>query len=313
MATTKLLATPKILATWLALHLAAAVLCSGWAAEPPGSQRPTSNTPRTGKETAILPANDKELAVDARGDPLPPGALTRCGTNRLRHGGLLWCAAVSPDGKTVASAGDDFYLSDETDPVIRLWDAGTGKELRQCRGRLFSPVWVRFSPDGKTLASLSAVRMGKEQTVHLWDVATGKQLHILKHQVRERPAFFRYALAFSADGRMLASSGADATIRLWDVTSGSELRSWSETGRADALAFSPDGKVLAAGVNQYLSLLDVNTGASRRIELEDSPCGVSALQFSPDGKVLVWSNYREQVAPDGRTLGWANCIGFVHW
>jgi WD40 repeat protein len=152
--------------------------------------------------------------------------------------------------------------------------------------------------------------LGKEQTVHVWDVATGKLLHILRHQLRERPLFSRYALAFSADGRLLASSAADRAVRLWDVATGSELRHWSEPGRADALAFSPDAKVLAAGVNQYLYLLDVNTGASRRTELVTA---VSALQFSPDGKALVWGNYREQVAPDGRTLGWANCIGFVHW
>jgi WD40 repeat protein len=313
MATIKLLATPKTPATWLALLLSAAAVCTGWATEPLGPQRPAANAPRTGPESETLSVNGKGPRVDSLGDPSPLGALARCGTNRLRHGGLLWCAAVSPDGKLVASAGDDYYLSHEIDPVIRLWDAATGKELRQCRGHLFSPVWVRFSPDGRTLASLSAVRMGKEQTVHVWDVATGKQLHVLRHQARERPAFFRYALAFSADGRMLASSAADGTVRLWDVATGDELRHWSEPGRADALAFSPDGKVLAAGVNQYLSLLDVSTGASRRTELPDSPCGVSALQFAPDGKTLVWSNYREQVAPDGRTLGWANCIGFVHW
>jgi WD40 repeat protein len=157
------------------------------------------------------------------------------------------------------------------------------------------------------------VGLRKEQTVCLWDVSTGKQLHVLSHQARERPAFFPYALAFSADGRMLASSGADGTVRLWDVAAGKELRCWPEPRRADALAFSRDGKVLAAGVNESLWLLDVSTGASRRAQLDDWSCGVSALQFAPDGKALVWSNYREQVALDGGTLGWANCVGFVHW
>jgi WD40 repeat protein len=310
MATTKLLVTPKVPAPWLALLLAAATVCPGWATEPPASQQPAANAPRTGRETGTQPGNEKELPVDLVGDPLPPGALARCGTTRLRHGGRICCAAVSPDGKMVASVGDALHVDQEVDPVIRLWDAATGKELRQCRGHLLPPVWVRFSPDGSTLASLSAVGMRKEQTVHLWDVATGKRLHVLRHQAPERPAFFPYALAFSADGRMLASSGADGTVRLWDVATGKELRHWSEPRRTDALAFSPDGKVLAAGVNQYLYLLDVSTGASRRTELVSA---VSALQFSLDGKALVWGNYREQVAPDGTTLGWANCIGFVHW
>jgi WD40 repeat protein len=96
------------------------------------------------------------------------------------------------------------------------------------------------------------------------------------------------------------------------VATGNEIRHWSALGRADALAFSPDGKLLAAGWGQDLWLLDVSTGASRQTELPDAVGGVSALQFSPDGKALVWSNYREQVAPDGRTVGWYNCIGFVH-
>src|SRR5262245_892153 len=83
-------------------------------------------------------AGGKSALTDLYGDPLPPGALARLGTLRLRMKDGAGAIALSPDGKAVAAAGHD---------AVRLWDAATGKEVRRFEGP-FGSVWhLAFSPD----------------------------------------------------------------------------------------------------------------------------------------------------------------------
>src|SRR5437867_3892924 len=69
---------------------------------------------------------DSSSAADTLGDPLPAGAVARLGTTRLRHASHVINLAYSPDGKVLATAGDD--------DLARLWDANTGKEIRRLIG-----------------------------------------------------------------------------------------------------------------------------------------------------------------------------------
>ena len=117
--------------------------------------------------------------------------------------------ALTADGKLLARAG--------TDKTVDLWDVASGKKLHTLKGHTAPLLRVAFSPDGKTLASITGSWLPDDVLgeVKLWDVATGKERVSLKgHPTR------MLSLAFSPDGKTLAS--AAGTVKLWDVATGKE-------------------------------------------------------------------------------------------
>jgi WD40 repeat protein len=184
--------------------------------------------------------------------------------------------AFSPDGKLLATAGGNPGQYGE----IKLWEASTGKELRDWRGHRDNIFAIAFSPDGALLATCSYDRL-----IKLWEVATGQEIRTLKDHT---DAVF--SMAFSSDGKRLASVSADRTVKLWDVATGVRLFTLSDALDAlNAVAFHPSGKWLAgAGADRIIRIWELGTSEGRQLRSmiahEDA---INALAFSPDGKLLA--------------------------
>ncbi|MCI0739988.1 MAG: hypothetical protein L0Y72_13165 [Gemmataceae bacterium] len=245
---------------------------------------------------------------DVWSDSLPPGALCRFGTIRLRHHDDIVSLAVSPDGKTAATAGGNRHRHQSQHP-IRLWDLETGKQIHEFVGHGAPPCALAFSSDGKTLASVAS------DTVSLWDIAAGKRLYaFLVSRTPEKSLSSRLSVAFSPDARLLASSCSDHVARMWDVRSGSEVRTWRENHAANSLRFSRDGKRFASLGGGTIGVFDTESG--RRLQSLKSVWGTTLL-LSKSGKEIICETKRgfltwcdiekgtELLTVPGRLLGYS--------
>ena len=190
--------------------------------------------------------------------------------------------AYSPDGSTVACGGGK--------NVVTLYDASTGtlkKIIGEGRNRRVTKL--AYSPDGKTITSKFESSFGPSpRGINLWDVETGThKLYISVNQVVRD-------FAYSPDGNTIATSGYGSIyIDFWDVETGNRKQSLRHptdpTISTGGIAFSPDGKTIAAGFQDgVIYLLDVETG-DRKQSLRhptDPTVSTGIVVFSPDGKAI---------------------------
>src|SRR5262249_15501747 len=217
--------------------------------------------------------------VDAHGDALPARAVARLGTVRLRHARPVEFLALPPDAALLAT-GNNF------EAVLQVWQTATGKRvLLRPVPEGFNMLVMAFTPDGKTLATSD-----EDGSLCLWDPHTGKRLTAIKGD----PA---YTLAFGPDGKVLAATGHGAPVRLWEVTRGPgaggavglrphNLPEGPAQG-ARVLAFSKDGKLLAAGASDGgLCLWDMAAG-KRLCYHRWAAVQARAAGFDANGRPLV--------------------------
>ena len=177
--------------------------------------------------------------------------------------------AFSPDGKKIASGS--------WPRTVNLWDVATQRTIATFEGEV-----VAFSPNGRILAT-------GRPNINLWDVATQRNIGTL-----EEHTSWVYSLAYSPDGKILASGLSDGMIALWDVATQRDIFTFEAHTEGInkfvlSLAFSPDGKILASGsYDGMIKLWDVATGTNIASIQEDgrSPY-IYSLAFSPDGTILA--------------------------
>jgi RNA polymerase sigma factor (sigma-70 family) len=158
------------------------------------------------------------------------------------HKTMLAGLMFTPDGKSIISRGIRLEGLSTGEPgeseteFVRFWDVASGK---QRRGWQWSDHGQALAPDGRRLVGFPMI--GK--TLALQEIATGQKcLDIDPKQG------LLFSVAFSPDGRTLATGGEDGTVALWDLPSGKELsRLAGHRGWALSLAFSPDGRTLVSG------------------------------------------------------------------
>jgi WD40 repeat protein len=206
---------------------------------------------------------DQPILLVAQNDPSKAELVVQTG-----HSGEIQAVAFSPDGRLLATGGDD--------ATVKLWDVASGLEIRTLYGLTDKVMDVEFSPDGKNIAGCG------DSVIRLWDTATGAAVKRLSGHT-----WNVNSIEFSPDGKRLASASIDQTVRLWDVAAGAQLSEYKGSERFGAVAFNPDGKTLAAADDGYkISLFDA---ADLKLIKEIRGVGTRphGLAFLNDGNTLV--------------------------
>ena len=207
------------------------------------------------------------------------------------HETSVFSAAFSPDGKQLATIGDD--------GTTILWDANTGKELLRLPGTtqpsdLYTEQRVAYSPDGKLLAACDSNQL------KVYDSATGELIMGLSGHEKDV-----ISIAFSPDSKYLATGSVDTTIRLWDASTGDLVRVLEgHSAEVGGLAFSPEAKfLLSSGEDGMLIIWDVTTGELLR-RLPDFT--VYKVSFNPAGTQVAAATFNglqiRAYAPDSAEL-----------
>jgi RNA polymerase sigma factor (sigma-70 family) len=268
--------------------------------------------PRTITQWIAFAPDGKALAAASEGKvihlvDLETGTVTRS----FKHDNVVFTVAFSADGLLLAAGG---YDSEGANYFGRIWEVGTGKELRRFSNGRGGLRTLAFSPDGTLLAG-----GGDDARLRLWDVATGQERRAFP------PDGYRLrSVAFAPDGRTVAAAGD--SVHLYDPATGKERQHIER--KALGLHFSADGRTLTGAVAGAVYRWDTATGRPLTPDTGGDSV-VDQVVVTPDGRRVitrdeasqahVWDaatgkhlrrlgvSYTHGVAlsPDGRFLAWS--------
>jgi WD40 repeat protein len=208
-----------------------------------------------------------------------------------------WSVTLTPDGALVA-AGSGTPSAAEQPGAVNIWETATGKLVRRFT-HAHAVTTVAFSPDGTTLAW-----GGQDAPLALWEIGKDRPRILAMSGALE-------CLAFAPDGRVLACGNSGGSVELCETATGKVIRTLAEPAsvvqafrpgppsptEVRGIAFSPDGKTLAAGHGTTVRLWEVHTGQTRGV-FSGHQGAIAACAFAPDGRsvatasadttILIW-------------------------
>jgi WD40 repeat protein len=203
------------------------------------------------------------------------------------HAQEVKAVAFAPDGKSVASLGDD--------GTVKVWDPAAGKELASLPGPKQGTVAVAYTPGGKSL-----VVVGADAVVRLYDPATWKQRATVRLGLRD----VVMSATLSPDGKLLATTAGNVVeqgrpageVQLWDAATGNKkgLLPGHDFGTSSAL-FAPDGKTL-------VTTGEIDVLVPGGLSMTESQVKFWSLANGRDLGGTLGKSQAAALAPDGKTL-----------
>jgi RNA polymerase sigma factor (sigma-70 family) len=261
---------------------------------------------------ALIQASTRAAAGGVAAVPAPVGALMK---GVLRD--MFWSKTKSLTVLTLAlglalTAGVLGWQAWAADTPGRTAGPDKGKDLSPAKGddTRAAPIWqakgnfkagngqlaaLALSPDGKTVAVANGFNNDgafnpQAMAVQLWDADQLKKRGILPGLKRPFPDVVG-SLTFSPDGKTLAVG--DSTLVLWDTATGKpKCRVPNQGSSLNAVAFSPDGKVVATvRADGLMCIANAKTGKLQFATQAHQILAVSSAAFADDGKTLVTGDY----------------------
>lgn len=236
----------------------------------------------------------------------------------------------SNDGHIAFAPNSNLLAISSSSNGVTVWNTEAWRQLARLANHV-QMAWVRFSPDGRLLASggghlagIEDVAEGTHKEVLIWEVSNLDSCVTLKGHEREVTA-----IAFSPDGSRAATSSNDGTVRVWNIATGvqtaclrTHIRTNPDLGRSifitgsddqpsplfshheasmTAVAFSPDGLLLLTGASdEAVRIWNAETGALIWTWTSHSGC-IQSVEWSPDGATATATSETETVVWDAQT------------
>ncbi|NEP57947.1 MAG: hypothetical protein F6K31_13145, partial [Symploca sp. SIO2G7] len=206
--------------------------------------------------------------------------------------GSIQSVSFSPNGKQIATAGDD--------GTVKLWEP-SGKQLAEFKGHEGKVQSISFSPDGKQIATA-----GDDGNVKLWSLSGEELVNIKGHQGTV------WSVNFHPGGKQIVTAGDDGTVRLWNLSGKQVAEINGYQGEVWSVSFSPDGQSIVTAGNDGTSENPVGTVrlwnlyGQQLAEFEAYQDKINDVSFSPDGQLLAIAS------DDGTNELWEFSGGELH-